>query len=369
MTAPTVGFYVHHDGRGHLERTRAVVEALGAQRSVVATSHPDASEALAPAAVTVLPSDVPGAGIDRCGDLTANGAFHWAPEDQSCAVARIRALTDWVAATRPELVVVDVSVEVAVQLRLLGVPVIVVRLPGRRDDGPHDLAHRVAEELLAPFAEAFEGDGADAAIRRRTTYCGHIGPEPPASMEQGRPVRDRDRQVLVVWGQGTAAPSAGDLDRAAKATPGWSWTMAGPGPDQGPGPHGDGRVTHLGWRDDVCQLAMVADVVVGTAGGGTIGVVAATRSRFVSIAQPRPFDEQVHAANQLERLGLAVIESAWPSPERWPAVLERACQLDPDRLAVLGADRGAARAVELIERTAARCLARSERRPGSDQNR
>ena len=57
----------------------------------------------------------------------------------------------WVASTAPRLVVVDVSVEVAGFVRLLGVPVVVMAGPGHRDDPVHQLGYRLATAILAPW--------------------------------------------------------------------------------------------------------------------------------------------------------------------------------------------------------------------------
>lgn len=354
MTAPTIGFYVHHEGRGHLDRTRAVIEVLGADRAVVATSSVDAPSVLERVRCTVLPGDVPDGSARDHGDVTANGALHWVPERPETAVRRLRALVDWVADTDPALVVVDVSVEVALQLRLIGIPVVVVRLPGRRTDPAHRLGYRVAEALLAPFPESFDDEVADD-VRRRTTYCGHIAPSVPSTATPSG-AGAGPRRVLVVWGQGTPPPTGSDLDAAAAATPGWSWAMVGPPCRGGPSTH----VAHLGWHEDLDRLVGRASVVVGSAGDGTIGLVAAAGAGYVALPQPRPFDEQLCAAAHLRRLGLAVVEPRWPDPSRWPAVLSEASRVDPRRRDLLGIDGAAERAAELIDRTA------RQRRSASD---
>lgn len=345
---PRVGFYVHHEGRGHLDRTRTVIDALGADRAVVATSHPDAPSVLGASRCTVLPGDVPPGPPVNFGDVTANGALHWVPDHRETALRRTGALVDWVAATDPAVVVVDVSVEVAVQLRLLGVPVVVVRLPGRRTDAAHRLGHQVAAALLAPFAEVFDvGADVDDDVRRRTTYCGHVAaPHPPPVA--GSVGADGARRVLVVWGRGTPPPAGSDLDAAAASTPGWVWTMVGP-PCRGAPP---ALVTHLGWQEDLSMLVAEASIVIGSAGDGTIGLVAASSAGYVALPQVRPFDEQVCAAACLDRLGLAVVEPRWPDPARWPAVLSSARCVDPQRRSLLGIDGAADRAAELIDRTA-----------------
>ena len=57
----------------------------------------------------------------------------------------------WIEETRPAAVVVDVSVEVALFVRLLGVPVIVMAMPGDRTDAPHALVHQLADHIVAAW--------------------------------------------------------------------------------------------------------------------------------------------------------------------------------------------------------------------------
>ena len=351
MIGRPIGFYVHHEGRGHLDRTRAIIAALGDRPTVVATSRADAPGLLPSSEVTVLDGDVPAGPL---GDVTANGAFHWAPADSRAGQARARQLLGWVQRHQPALVVVDVSVEVAVFLRLLGVAVVAVRLPGTRDDDTHRLGYRVAAGLLAPFAAAMEDPATPPAVVAATTHCGLVtrhavsaappgaAPTPPARAT-GRP------RALVVWGQGTEPPSGPQLDAAARATPGWEWTVVGPPcPERAPA-----LVTHLGWREDLRALVESAAVVIGAPGDGTLGLVAATSSCFVAIVQARPFGEQAATAAQLDRHGVAVVEASWPEPRRWPMLLERACTLDPTRLQVLGASGAARRAARWLANLAA----------------
>src|SRR3712207_8569721 len=52
---------------------------------------------------------------------------------------------------RPDVLVVDVSVEVALLARLLGVPVVLVAQRGRRDDDPHRRAYAAAAAVAAPW--------------------------------------------------------------------------------------------------------------------------------------------------------------------------------------------------------------------------
>ena len=142
-----IGYYVHHQGAGHLRR----------MESITAHSHQD---------VTVL-SSLPRPASYRGGwvhlapddqdpfprDVTAGGTLHWAPRHDPGLARRSAQILAWLADARPALVVVDVSVEVALLVRLAGVPVVVAAMRGDRCDRPHATAYDLADVLVAPWPE------------------------------------------------------------------------------------------------------------------------------------------------------------------------------------------------------------------------
>ena len=324
------GFYAHHHGRGHLSRIAAICTALGPQRCTVATSHPDAVHALPPGTdLRPLQPDVP---PGEAGDVTAGGALHWAPE-HPVSTERTHAITSWVRDRVPAVVLVDVSVEVALTVRLTGVPVVVVRLHGDRTDAPHELAHRIAASVLAPFPAVLEHPGTPTWVRDKTTYSGFVAPAAPAPTD----VDDHPGRVLVVWGQGHPPPTGPELDRAAAATPDRTWEMVGPACPGGM----PRRVRHRGWVPDVGARLAPGDVVVGPPGDGLVADVARAGARFVAVCEPRPFHEHHHKAAALARVGAAVALDTWPEAADWAAVLTRADGLDPTVLPCLGTDGAA----------------------------
>lgn len=324
-------FYAHHHGRGHLSRVAMVCRELGPLRCTVATSHPDAVAVL-PAGTDLrpLPPDLP---PGPAGDVTAGGALHWAPEHEVSA-ERTHAIVSWLLDRRPAVVLVDVSVEVALTVRLAGVPTVVVRLHGDRTDAAHDLAHRLAASVLAPFPAELEHPSTPAWVLAKTVHSGFVAPATRGAT--GSSVRSGG--VLVAWGQGHPPPSAAELDAAAAATPDRDWEMLGPRcPDGEPR-----RVRHHGWVPDPVAHMAASDVVVGPPGDGLVGDVASVGAAYVAVCEPRPFDEHRHKAAALEAIGAAVALDGWPGPEAWPEVLRRADALDRGALTALPTD-GAAR--------------------------
>lgn len=346
MNDRAVAFYVHHDGAGHATRCAAIASHLPGPVSMASSADLAGRTDLGDVDVVRLPSDVPDG---EHGDIRANGAFHWAPTRPDVALPRMRAILDWLARIEPAVVVVDVSVEVACVVRLAGIPVITVRQHGDRRDHPHRHGYRLSELLLAPFSAALEDPSTPESVRRKTTYCGVVGPEPPTADDRyvdgtGRP------RVVVVWGKGTEPPPGPVLDRAALATPGWDWEIAGPPCPVRP----PTMVRHRGWVDAVDELVAGADVVVGPPGNGLVALIARTGVPFVAVPADRPFDEQVVHAERLAATGVAVVRWSWPRSVEWPDVLVEAVGQGRSRVEVLAPRGGAGRAAAAVLAVAAR---------------
>ena len=121
-----IGYYVHHQGRGHLARATEIARRL-TEPVTVLSSLPRPAQIEPFAGWIELEHDEDGV---TSPDLTAGGALHFAPVGCPGYTARMEQIARWLARSAPPLMVVDVSVEVTVLCRLLGTPVLVVATIG-----------------------------------------------------------------------------------------------------------------------------------------------------------------------------------------------------------------------------------------------
>ena len=329
-----IGYYVHHHGRGHLTRAHAIASVLSEPLTALSSLprpsgwHGEWVE---------LPLDVDDADIagvaDR--DARARGRLHWVPVGATGLRERSAALSAWIRQAHPRAVVVDVSVEVALLVRLHGVPVVTFALPGERTDPAHRLGFDIATAILATWPEGVEGmdQGLPAETRRRVTAVGAIGRFEPAAddaRDGGRP------RALVLSGGEDDAFSHDAL--AALERAGWEWSHVG----------GTGE-----WVDDVWPHLRDAHVVITHAGDGALADVSAARRPAIIVPQERPHREQRAAARVLRSGMWPAIVVDRTAGRDWGPLLERARAFDGNGWKWWNDGEGAHRAAAVIERVAA----------------
>ncbi|WP_282797455.1 glycosyltransferase [Streptomyces sp. CC224B] len=379
-----IGYYVHHQGRGHLHRAVCVARHLrlpvtgfsslprpaewpgdwvrlpldtggeaygdtgagaGAYADAGAGAYGEARGGTGLAGVPAAPSvpALPGAPVVPAppsgADPTARGRLHWVPRHHPGLRDRMGAIAAWVTRTGPRLFVSDVSVEVALLARLMGVPVAVAAMRGDRSDPAHRLGYDLADALLAPWPDAAPEPDWPSHWREKTLHTGAFSRyDGRARVPATRPADGR-REVVVLLGAGGTDVDAAALRKAADSTTGWTWTFLG-------GPEGR-------WTDDPWPLLCRADAVVTHAGQNAIAECAAARTPAVVIPQDRPHGEQHATARALAAAGLATVRTNWPDPEEWQTLLDRTARRPGDRWALWAPGDGARRAARLLERLAA----------------
>jgi Glycosyltransferase family 28 C-terminal domain len=326
-----IGYYVHHRGAGHVTRAAAIARRV--DEAVTGLSSRPRPRDWEGDWVRLARDDAPPplAGADP----PAGGALHWAPAGHAGLRQRMAELARWLDAARPRLIVVDVSVEVAAFARLMGVPVALVALPGRRTDDAHTLAFRIASVIVAawpdwasPMTAAEPWSAKLHPVGALSRFDGRSPSPPPSADASGR-----RRRVLVLGGSGGSALTPGQVAEAAGATHGWDWrTLGGPG----------------GWEPDPWPALASADVVVTHAGQNALAEVAAARRPAIVIPERRPYEEQHCTARELGKAGLALVEPRWPHPDRWPRLLEKAVRRGGDGWVRWNDGRGADRAARVL---------------------
>ncbi|MEM7566194.1 MAG: hypothetical protein AAF321_03085 [Pseudomonadota bacterium] len=360
-----IGFFVHHQGRGHAERVAAIVHALPASRPVTLFSaRGDIFPALpGHAEIRVIPSlfEAPGPVPPALDDQRTPPTLHCAPLGWPTIRRAVAAITGWFDAADPALFVSDVSAEIAQLARIASVPAVKVLQHGQRDDIGHMAAYEGCVGLLAPYHEALEQADRPAWMREKTCYAGGIGtPHDGPNRAEARtrlglhPAREL---VLVISGGGGSGAPLAPLTMGARAHPDALWVTIGPVTREW---HETevGNLRHQGWVENPEDWIAAADTVIASSGNTTVHMICAAGRPYLVVPEWRYFDEQGCKARALAEVGAAALRETWPaSPAAWREALADAKACDRDAQARLVAGDGARVAADWLETLSARLWA------------
>ncbi|GJE13493.1 MULTISPECIES: glycosyltransferase [Methylobacterium] len=352
-----IAFFVHHQGRGHANRTMAVATEFARDRPVsLLTADPRLFDGFARDVEIVPLPNMIGAAVPtpRLYAEPTPQVMHCVPLGLSEMRRTMRRILDHLDEREVGLFVVDVSAEIALLSRIASVPAVQIRMHGDRSDIGHVGAYEACVGMLAPFDERLEQDDYPARLRARTFYsgglCTSVDRVPERVEARARLGLDPDREIVVALtgGGGSGTPYA-PLTVAARAAPDALWLTLGP-------THREGHETdfanlrELGWVPSVTDYLAAADIIIASAGDNTVHEAARVGGRLIVMPEWRYFAEQTRKAEALVRLGAAVQAPAWPGDlTGWRDLLARARALDGTALRSLYAPDAAARAAGWLE--------------------
>ncbi|WP_068328785.1 hypothetical protein [Psychrobacter sp. P2G3] len=174
-----IGYYAHHHGSGHCRQADKLAALLPLElrdQMTVFTSLPidgyrfstiTDEQIVRLSAEDQLPEDVlPG----RAGKYWQPSSLHYSPVGNRHVQTRSWQLLDEIRQRQIDLMIIDVSAEVAMLCRAASVPYLYVKLAGERDDMPHLNAFAGALGLLAPYPKALEAPATPDWVRQKTLY-------------------------------------------------------------------------------------------------------------------------------------------------------------------------------------------------------
>lgn len=338
MTKQPIGYFVHHQGRGHAERAGAIANALIEHRPVTLFSaRRDIFPVLDPAIdVVTIPSlfEPTGSEVPALASLPAPGNVHCAPLGWPSIREAMSVLSGWFASANPALFVTDVSAELGQLARICSVPHVAVLQHGDRSDPGHIAAYESAVGILAPYAAQLEQAERPQWMRAKTHHAPGVGIDVSAMPDRETARRkldlptDRDIVCVIAGGGGTGTPSA-PLTLGARDDARSLWISIGEVASEW---HETppGNLVHKGWVDNPEDWIAAADRIVSSCGNTTVHMALAARKPWVVVPEWRYFDEQFCKAEVLDREGLAAVSRHWPShAAAWRKLWEAAARLDP----------------------------------------
>ena len=314
-----VGYFLHHQGRGHVERAAAIVAALPVERPVTLfCARPDLiGPTRANVEVVAIPSLFEPTGEERPADWIATpDTLHCAPVGWPGIREAMGRIAGWFASADPALIVCDVSAEVAQLARICSVPHVKVLQHGLRTDPGHRAAYDGAAGLIVPCDARLSQADWSPEMRDKSVFAGGLGVDtalPDRAAARARLGLDPDEEVvLVLSGGGGSGFAAAPLAVGARAMPRATWITVG---EVARDWHATepANLTHKGWVDDVPDHLAAADLVVASTGNTTCQQILAAGLPWIAVPEWRYFDEQAEKARALDAAGVALHLPSMPS--------------------------------------------------------
>ncbi len=172
-----IAFFVHHQGRGHANRTMAVAAEFARDRPVsVLTAGPHLFDGFSRDIEIVALPNMIGAAVPtpRLYAEPTPQVMHCVPLGLAEMRRTMRQILDHLDERGIGLFVVDVSAEIALLARIASVPAVQIRMHGDRQDIGHVGSYEACVGMLAPFDPRMEQDDYPAHLRAKTFYSGGL---------------------------------------------------------------------------------------------------------------------------------------------------------------------------------------------------
>jgi len=223
--------------------------------------------------------------------------LHYAPLRVSGLLHRNALMIDFFRRNPETILLIDVSAEVALLARLCGIPTVLIRQNGVRNDTAHHLAYESAQLIIAPFP-SFLDSKFDNPSYHKTLYAGGFSRYTHVKNQV-----QLGNDVAVFLGQGGT-----NIDlffirhlRTYLRTEMHLHIIGAIESDASI----DG-VTFHGVLDQPNAVLRSCDVVICNAGHNTIMELVDLNKSIICIPASRPFDEQLQKAYYLSQSGCAI---------------------------------------------------------------
>ncbi|SPJ24852.1 hypothetical protein [Palleronia abyssalis] len=357
-TTQPIGYFVHHQGRGHAERCAAIAHALPPSRPLtIFCAKPDIFPDLPRhAQIVQIPSlfePVPGQGT-LMDDLPTPRTLHCAPVGWPGIREATGRMASWFAEVNPALMICDVSAEIAQFSRICSVPHVKVLQHGDRRDEGHVAAYDGAAGLLAPFDRVLAQPDWPEAMVAKTCFAGGLGVDtglPDKATARAMLGLDPERRiVLAMSGGGGSGLAQAPLGVGARTFPDAQWISIGPVQRDWHATE-PGNLEHRGWVNTAAAHIAAADLVVAAPGNTACQMILAAGVPWIAVPEWRYFDEQVEKARALARAGVALHLPHPPSSAHaWREAVDLAlASHDPARQRALVVPDAAARTADWLE--------------------
>jgi hypothetical protein len=332
MANISIGYYVHHHGSGHMQTALQIIPHIK-QQVILLSSAQKPSNLPSNATFVQLENDAIESYRQPLGS-----AFMYTPHS-SRLLHRFQQILEAVRDYNITCMYVDVSLEVALFCKILGLTVGHNVMLGIRTDDPHTNLYAMCDFYISDNAPQMDV----TSKRHGPRDVEFIGGISRYKKTKYTSCDNYENVVITLSPKSESTISNAVLD-TARAYPYINWHIVGAAVNI---PKHPNIIVH-GTVPDPKHIYMMADVAVGAGGHNTINEMASLGKRFICIPEDRPYQEQVAAAKALEINNMAVYCPRWPSIKDWQELFKNLNTIDLEAFQSVVNNDAAKRAAGII---------------------
>lgn len=295
-----IGYYAHHHGSGHANYAHLMAKEFGEELTIFTSAEYPFQEGTI---VVNLAQEDPHPEQWPKASAAPPPYLHYSPVGNKDILRRSQQLLQGLIEKQIQLLIVDVSVEIAALARACSMPYAYVRMFGARHDLPHQAAYEGASFLLAYYPEDLEPAHTPTWVREKTLYLDFFSQFSLPDRVYENALDLPDNYWLYVQGFGGNTRATAHLQQLTTAFPEQAIVVVGPVEEE---PLGE-QVQYTGVVGSIGSYVRGAELVFGACGSNITAELATLGAPFIAIPEARPFEEQEYLAKALERLQLATV--------------------------------------------------------------
>lgn len=327
MTKPNLFYFVHAHGNGHKATFHNLYPELSAFFNVVAiTTNNQITQYLKEhydIKVLELPPKYPE--DYEIPEHTFSKAFEVTPYATEPA-KRAKALANAVEIYQPKVLYCDGVPELAIMVRGMGVPVVLIHLPGNIMKDPTQVfAHELADHIVAHFPSILEQN--DYQFGYKTFYSGYLSQYSRSETYSSVDLNDDEVTILLGYDNYDGAILKNITENMEI-----QFTIIGNKQNYDLGPN----CKQLGKVRDI-RKAITGKVVITAAGQNSVAELLSLGKQLILLPEPRPYNEQQLHANALVNQNIAFQAEEDFSAQEWQNLLQKAFSINTDHRSLVNA--------------------------------
>ncbi len=323
-------YFINTDGAGHSKRAVTIARHLKIPCHFVTEKPQQLRSIFTDAVLKGLPHTIhfiPTLRTEDHGLKLATDVLHIPFAKDGLYLARNKAIIDICARYKVKFAVIDVCVEIAMLMRLCGIPYIYMAMHGERSDLAHTQAFKAADRLLGSYPEQLENRETPDWVKAKTIYVDGI-----ANVEDFDETSTKKPQyfpenkfiILLIKPKGKSSLSVDYIKKFSEEIDDYYWYGIGfEREDSGK------NYTVETFVDDSLPYIRSADIIVANTGNNSVLEAGYFDKPLITKPERRFFNEHEMKAKALSEKNLAITIQELPThTSQWRSLLQQVKSLN-----------------------------------------